>query len=163
LEPVTEEPFASRKGELAWPAKGRIGARFGSARGVGRLYWDGVLIEAPEGGEVRSVHYGRVAFADWLRGFGLLLIIDHGDGYMTLYGYNQSLFKETGEWVEAGEVIAQVGRSGGRSTSGVYFGIRHNGEPIDPKKWCKKINGRRITGLWSADWMKPLDVSRLTA
>jgi septal ring factor EnvC (AmiA/AmiB activator) len=147
LEPTAENPFISRKGKLTWPAKGRIGARFGASRGVGKLHWDGVLIEAPEGEEVRSVHYGRVAFADWLRGFGLLLIIDHGDGYMSLYGYNQSLFKETGEWVEAGEVIAQVGSSGGRNTSGVYFGIRHNGEPIDPAKWCKKIKNRQISGV----------------
>ena len=145
LDPAAHDPFSSLKGNLPWPAKGRLGASFGSTREVGKLRWDGVLIQAPEGQEVRSVHYGRVAFADWLRGFGLLLIIDHGDGYMSLYGFNQSLFKETGEWVEAGEVIAQVGSSGGRPTSGVYFGIRHNGEPIDPKAWCKRIKGNRIT------------------
>ncbi len=145
LDPAANTPFSSRKGKLPWPATGRISASFGSTREVGKLRWDGVLIEAPEGREVRSVHYGRVAFADWLRGFGLLLIIDHGDGYMSLYGYNQSLFKETGEWVEAGEVIAQVGSSGGRSSTGVYFGIRHNGEPVDPKGWCKQIKGRRIS------------------
>jgi murein DD-endopeptidase MepM/ murein hydrolase activator NlpD len=85
-----------------------------------------------------------VAFADWLRGFGLLLIIDHGEGFMTLYGHNQSLFKETGEWVEPGEVVAQVGSSGGRSTSGIYFGIRHNGKPKNPIQWCRQIRGRVI-------------------
>jgi septal ring factor EnvC (AmiA/AmiB activator) len=138
-------PFKTRKGKLPWPSKGRLAASFGSAKASGKLRWDGVLIAAPEGREVRSVHHGRVAFADWLRGFGLLLIIDHGDGYMTLYGYNQSLFKETGEWVEPGEVVAQVGRSGGRSLSGVYFGIRHNGKPKDPKRWCRRIKGKRVS------------------
>ena len=151
LNPAADNPFATLKGKLPWPAKGHIGASFGSSREVGKLRWDGVLIEAPEGEEVHSVYYGRVAFADWLRGFGLLLIIDHGDGYMSLYGYNQSLFKETGEWVEAGEGIAQVGSSGGRSSSGVYFGIRHNGEAVDPKAWCKKIKDRRITRASTAD------------
>jgi septal ring factor EnvC (AmiA/AmiB activator) len=139
MDPAAQNPFASRKGSLPWPTQGQLAASFGSTREIGSLRWDGVLIEAPEGLEVRSVHHGRVAFADWLRGFGLLLIIDHGEGYMSLYGHNQSLFKETGEWVEAGEVIAQVGSSGGRSTPGIYFGIRHNGEPKDPKHWCKRL------------------------
>jgi septal ring factor EnvC (AmiA/AmiB activator) len=111
---------------------------------VGELRWDGVLISAPEGQEVRAVHHGRVAFADWLRGFGLLLIIDHGDGYMTLYGHNQSLFKETGEWVEAGEPVALVGTSGGRARAGVYFGIRHQGRPVDPGAWCRASRGNRM-------------------
>jgi septal ring factor EnvC (AmiA/AmiB activator) len=102
------------------------------------------MIAAPEGQEVRAIHHGRVAFADWLRGFGLLLIIDHGEGFMSLYGHNQSLFKETGEWVEPGEVVAQVGSSGGRSTSGIYFGIRHNGQPINPTRWCRRIKGQVI-------------------
>jgi septal ring factor EnvC (AmiA/AmiB activator) len=151
MDTAADNPFATRKGKLPWPAKGRLEASFGAIRQVGKLRWDGVLIGAAEGQEVRSVHYGRVAFADWLRGFGLLLIIDHGDGYMSLYGYNQSLFKETGEWVEAGEVIAQVGSSGGRSTPGIYFGIRHNGQPIDPKDWCRQIKGRQISQLISRD------------
>lgn len=137
-------PFNQRKGQLAWPAKGSLGARFGASRDVGKLRWDGVFIRAPEGREVRSIHYGRVAFADWLRGFGFLLIIDHGNGYMSLYGFNQSLFKETGEWVEPGEVIAQAGSSGGNNQSGIYFGIRHDGKPLDPEKWCQRIHGSRI-------------------
>jgi septal ring factor EnvC (AmiA/AmiB activator) len=112
---------------------------------VGKLTWDGVLIAAPEGREVRAIHHGRVAFADWLRGFGLLLIIDHGDGFMSLYGHNQSLFKETGEWVEPGEVVAQVGSSGGRTRSGIYFGIRHNGEPQNPQQWCRRTRGRTVS------------------
>ncbi len=145
LDPAAHEPFSSRKGKLPWPASGRLAATFGSQREVGKLTWDGVMIEAPEGREVRAIHHGRVAFADWLRGFGLLLIIDHGDGFMSLYGHNQSLFKETGEWVEPGEVVAQVGSSGGRTHAGIYFGIRHNGEPENPKLWCRRINGRSIT------------------
>ncbi len=145
LDPAAHEPFSRRKGKLPWPARGRLVATFGSQREVGKLTWDGVMIEAPEGREVRAIHHGRVAFADWLRGFGLLLIIDHGDGFMSLYGHNQSLFKETGEWVEPGEVVAQVGSSGGRTHSGIYFGIRHNGEAENPKRWCRHINGRTIT------------------
>lgn len=147
LDSTTDNPFKTRKGKLPWPSKGRVAASFGSARVVGKLRWDGVLIAAPEGREVRAIHHGRVAFADWLRGFGLLLIIDHGEGYMSLYGHNQSLFKETGEWVEPGEVVAQVGNSGGRSEPGVYFGIRHNGEAEDPKRWCKRIKGNRVGRL----------------
>ena len=145
LNPESTNPFKTRKGKLPWPTRGRLAASFGASReGLGKLRWDGVLITAPEGREVRAIHHGRVAFADWLRGFGLLLIIDHGDGFMSLYGHNQSLFKEMGEWVEPGEVVAQVGSSGGRSTPGVYFGIRHNGKAKDPKKWCKRIKGKKV-------------------
>lgn len=145
MDPAAHEPFRTRKGKLPWPSSGRLVATYGSRRDVGKLKWDGVMIAAPEGRDVRAIHHGRVAFADWLRGFGLLLIIDHGDGYMSLYGHNQSLFKETGEWVEPGEVIAQVGSSGGRTSSGIYFGIRHNGAPENPTKWCKHISGRRVS------------------
>lgn len=137
------ERFDRRKGSLRWPAKGEIAARFASPK-FGGLSWDGVMISAPQGREVHAVHHGRVAFADWLRGFGLLLILDHGGGWMTLYGHNQSLFKEAGDWVEADEPVALVGNSGGRQTSGVYFGIRHQGKPIDPGRWCRKPRGRRV-------------------
>ncbi len=147
LDSTAHVPFNSRKGKLPWPSRGRLVASFGSRREVGKLKWDGVLIAAPEGQEVRAIHHGRVAFADWLRGFGLLLIIDHGDGYMSLYGHNQSLFKETGEWVEPGEVVAQVGNSGGRTRSGIYFGIRHNGQPQNPKQWCRRTSGSSVTAL----------------
>lgn len=135
--------FKALKGQLPWPSSGALVARFGMEK-RGGLKWDGVLISAPEGREVKAVHHGRVAFADWLRGFGLLLIIDHGDGYMSLYGHNQSLFKEAGDWVEQGEPIALVGNSGGRLDSGVYFGIRYQGRPVNPKLWCKKTKGNRI-------------------
>jgi septal ring factor EnvC (AmiA/AmiB activator) len=102
------------------------------------------MISAPEGHEVRAVHHGRVAFADWLRGFGLLLIVDHGDGYMTLYGHNQSLFKEVGDWVDVNEPIALVGSSGGRERAGVYFGIRHQGRAVDPTRWCRRPTGGKV-------------------
>jgi len=135
--------FAGLRGRLPWPAAGQIVSRFGSAR-LGSLVWDGVMISAPEGREVRAVHHGRVAFADWLRGFGLLLIVDHGNGYMTLYGHNQSLFKEAGDWVDENEPIALVGSSGGRERAGVYFGIRYQGRPVDPAKWCRRAAGSKV-------------------
>jgi septal ring factor EnvC (AmiA/AmiB activator) len=100
------------------------------------------MIAATEGAEVRAVHHGRVAFAVWLRGFGMLLIVDHGDGYMTLYGHNQTLFKEAGDWVDVNEPVALVGSSGGRDRSGVYFGIRHQGRAVDPVRWCAGRPGR---------------------
>ena len=86
---------------------------------------------------MRAISHGRVAYADWLRGYGLLIIVDHGEGYMSLYGHNQSLFKETGDWVEAGEVIGSVGKSGGQDEAALYFEIRYNGKPRNPAKWCK--------------------------
>lgn len=129
-------PFLARKGSLGWPTHGRVLARYGTPRKLGDLKWKGVLIGAPEGTEVRNVSRGRVAFADWLRGFGLLIIVDHGDGYMSLYGHNQSLYKEAGEWVEADELIATVGASGGLADTGLYFELRHNGQPINPQRWC---------------------------
>jgi septal ring factor EnvC (AmiA/AmiB activator) len=134
--------FVERRGAMQWPAAGRIDAMFGTPR-IGNLSWDGVLIAAPEGSEVKAVHRGRIAYADWLRGFGLLMIIDHGGGYMTLYGHNQSLFKETGDWVEAGEAIASVGTSGGLGQAAVYFGIRRKGRAVNPARWCKRLRNRR--------------------
>ncbi len=138
--PLTAEadrPFGQLRGKLAWPSGGQLHSRFGRPRNAGKLRWQGVSIRAPEGSEVRAVSHGRVAFSDWLRGFGLLIIIDHGDGYMSLYGGNQSLYKEVGDWVEAREVIAAVGNSGGSSRSALYFEIRHNGKPVNPLKWCR--------------------------
>ena len=133
---ATGRPFKAGKGKMSWPAKGKLKARFGSAK-RGGLKWDGILIGAPEGREVKAVHAGKVVFADWLRGFGLMLILDHGDGYMTLYGHNQSLAKQPGELVKAEEVIAALGRSGGQAEPGVYFAMRYKGQPIDPEKWFR--------------------------
>lgn len=146
LPPQADRAFASRKGRLPWPARGRLVHRYGSRRNVGNLRWRGVMIGAPSGRQVRAISYGRVAFADWLRGYGLLLIIDHGDGFMSLYGHNQSLYRDAGEWVEAGDVIASVGDSGGQQDSGLYFEIRAQGEPVDPARWCQAPKGR-VVGL----------------
>lgn len=131
-----QRPFKTMKGKLSWPARGDLARSFGSRRGNSGLKWQGVLIAAPEGGKVRAISQGRVAFSDWMRGFGLLLIIDHGDGYMSLYGQNQALYKEVGEWVDTGEVVATLGASGGQTKSGLYFELRHQGRPINPLSWC---------------------------
>jgi len=131
----TEQPFARLKGKLAWPVQGRLAGDFGQSRGAGPVKWNGVLLEASAGTPVRAVYHGRVAFADWLQGLGLLIIVDHGGGYMSLYGHNEALLKESGDWVEPGETIAQVGDSGGQSRAGLYFEIRYNGEPVNPHPW----------------------------
>ena len=138
-----ELPFAARKGTLAWPIEGRIRHSFGNARSDGKLRWDGTLIAAPQGTPVKSVHYGRVVFSDWLRGFGLLMIINHGDGYMSLYGHNSVLYRETGDWVVTGEVIATVGDTGGQAEPGLYFEIRNGGKPANPKQWCQATSKRQ--------------------
>ncbi len=130
------KPFASLKGKLQWPSSGPIAHRYGTPRQPGALTWKGVWIASPRDHPVRAIWHGRVAFADWLRGFGLLAIIDHGGGYMSLYGHNQSLYKEVGDWVQAGELIATVGDSGGSADPGLYFEIRHKGTPQDPSHWC---------------------------
>ena len=129
--------FARLRGRLPLPTRGQIVARFGSLKNVGHLKWRGLFIAGHEGQNVIAIYHGRVIFADWLRGFGLLLILDHGDGYMTLYGHNQSLFKGVGDWVEAGETIASLGNTGDVAQPGLYFEIRQNGEPRDPLIWCK--------------------------
>jgi murein hydrolase activator len=136
--PVPHGPFAAGKGQLPWPAEGRLAARFGAPR-VGDLKWRGVLIAAPGGTDVHSIAPGRVAFADWMRGLGLLIIIDHGAGYMSLYGHNASLLRSVGDPVEAGEAIATVGDSGGQEQPGLYFEIRQNGQPVNPAAWCRSI------------------------
>ena len=94
-----------------------------------------MVVGAPEGTPVRTVFHGRVAYADWLPGLGLLVVVDHGDGYMSLYGHNEAILKESGDWVTPGEVIAQVGDSGGQSQTALYFEIRQDGEPVDPRPW----------------------------
>lgn len=135
-EAGNRRPFPQLRGKLPWPVAGRVEPLFGKPRGAGGITWKGVRIDANEGREVHAVSHGRVAFADWLRGYGMLIIIDHGDGYMSLYGHNQTLYKETGDWVEAGERIAAVGRSGGQEHAALYFEIRHNGRPTNPERWC---------------------------
>ncbi|HEY0719995.1 MAG TPA: peptidoglycan DD-metalloendopeptidase family protein [Gammaproteobacteria bacterium] len=130
--------FSTLKGKLGWPVRGPFLANYGSKRNVGSLAWQGVLIGASEGQQVRAISHGRVAFAEWLRGYGLLLIIDHGDGYMSLYGHNQTLYKGVGDWVKGGEVVAAVGSSGGQERNALYFEIRHNGKPANPGQWCRR-------------------------
>ncbi|MEC7471818.1 MAG: murein hydrolase activator EnvC [Pseudomonadota bacterium] len=131
-------PFAQAKGKLPWPVDGRLVARYGTPRGGdARTKWDGVLIGASAGTQVRAVHGGRVVFADWLRGAGLLVILDHGNGYLSLYGHNQSLLRDAGEIVKAGDPIATVGTSGGQETAALYFAIRQQGRPSDPSQWCR--------------------------
>jgi len=131
-------PILELKGNLPWPAQGKIVRSFGSRDTANSTRWSGVLIRAQEGKNVSAIHHGRVVFADWLRGFGLLIIIDHGSGYMSLYGRNQALYKETGDWVNPGDVIAVVGSSGGNQQAGLYFEIRRNGKPENPKHWIVK-------------------------
>ena len=130
------EGLKKLKGHLQWPVRGRLIRNFGSMTQGQRA--SGILISGKEGKEVISVHHGRVVYADWLRGFGLLLILDHGQGYMSLYGYNQSLYKEVGDWVDAGEAVATLGQSGGQNKPALYFELRHQGKPINPKKWLTK-------------------------
>jgi septal ring factor EnvC (AmiA/AmiB activator) len=127
--------FARLRGALALPVRGELGSRFGSPRQDGGVVWKGLFIAAPAGTEVRAIAAGRVVFADWLRGFGNLLIIDHGDTYMSLYGYNETLHKQVGDVIRGGERVAAVGNSGGHPDSGLYFEMRHEGRPFDPMKW----------------------------
>jgi len=128
------EPFASLRGRLPWPAVGRVVEGFGTPGSGGRSL-EGVRIAAAQGAPVRAVSHGRVAFADWMAGYGLLLIVDHGDGYMSLYAHNDALRSDVGDWVDGGEVIAAAGSSGGRSDYGVYFELRAKGQPLDPVRW----------------------------
>lgn len=134
----THQKFASLKGTLPWPIKGKVTARYGSARNLGKLTWQGIMIDAPSGKEVKASATGQVVFSGWLRGFGLLIIVDHGDKYMSLYGNNQSLLKEVGDNVEAGELIALSGDKGIRQHTGLYFEIRHKGSPTNPSQWLGK-------------------------
>lgn len=130
-------PFSRLKGLLRLPVAGELMNKFGTPREGGGVSWKGLFIRAPEGAEVRAVAGGTVAFADWLRGFGNLVIVDHGEGYMSLYSNNESLYKQAGEPVKTGEAIASVGNSGGQESSGVYFELRHQSRPINPMAWIK--------------------------
>lgn len=130
-------PFSSMQGKLSWPTKGKIIQPYNTPIGSSELRSSGVLIDAPTGQDIHVVYPGKVVFANWLKGFGLLMIIDHGDGYMTLYARNNALFYTVGDFVNAGDVIAQVGNTGGYQQSGLYFEIRKNGNPVNPNDWCK--------------------------
>ncbi|HSC66794.1 MAG TPA: peptidoglycan DD-metalloendopeptidase family protein [Cellvibrio sp.] len=136
--PKGGEKFSLRKGRLPWPTQGRMIHRYGSARIAGQINWNGAYISAPMGNQVIAVHHGRVVFADYFGGHGLLVIVDHGEGYLSLYAHNQSLLKKAGEPVRAGEAIANVGNSGGQAEAGLYFEIRHQGKPIDPGIWLAR-------------------------
>ena len=136
------KPFPSLKGKLSWPTKGQIVKKFGSAKKAGR--YDGVLIAASEGAAIRSISHGQVVYADWLRGYGLLTIVDHGSNYLSLYAFNEGLYKEVGDWVSAGETIATVGISGGQQKAGLYFSIRKNGKAVNPAHWCRAVKNNRV-------------------
>ena len=135
--PDDYQPFKAARGTMPWPIGGKRANSFGRPRNEGKMRWQGVTIPASEGDSVKAIHHGRVVYADWLRGSGLLMIIDHGEGYMSLYAHNQSLLREVGEWVSAGTPISTVGNSGGQEQSALYFEIRHQGKPTNPTKWCK--------------------------
>ena len=137
-KPKNQQAFAKNVGGLVWPVKGKLLAHYGSPRNLGKLTWQGIMIAAPSGNNVVAAAPGRVVFADWLRGFGLLLIIDHGDQYMTLYGNNESLLKQVDDEVEAGDLIAQSGENDVRQQAGLYFEIRYKGSPTNPMKWLRK-------------------------
>jgi septal ring factor EnvC (AmiA/AmiB activator) len=137
--PITSEaPFSEFKGRLTWPVAGTLIHDFGQPRAGGTVKWNGVVLAAPRGREVRAVYHGRVIFADWLAGMGLLVIVDHGEGYMTLYGYNETTLKRAGDWVAPGDVIATVGDSGGQSQAGLYFEVRKGTSPQNPRSWATR-------------------------
>jgi septal ring factor EnvC (AmiA/AmiB activator) len=129
-------PFKKSKGKMPWPVKGRIVRSFGSAIAGGKMTSDGVLIKANAGKAVKAIHSGRVVFADWFAGFGLLTIVDHGDGYMSLYGQAESVVAEPGEWINRGDTIAFTGNTSDTGINGIYFELRHQGKPLNPKRWC---------------------------
>ena len=135
-EPVANDgSFGRQKGNLRLPVRGNVSGRYGSPRDGGGT-WKGLFIKAGAGSDVKAVANGRVVFAEWMRGFGNLLIVDHGDSYLTIYGNNDSLLKQVGQAVKGGETVATVGNSGGNPESGLYFELRHQGQPIDPMKWA---------------------------
>jgi len=138
----SEDPFSEHKGRLTWPVAGTLLHDFGQPRVSNRLKWNGVVLAAPRGREVRSVYHGRVVFADWLAGLGLLIIVDHGESYMTLYGYNETVRKNVGDWVAPGDVIATVGDSGGQNQSSLYFELRRGTQTLNPRQWVTRRPGQ---------------------
>ena len=133
---IVARSFAKLKGKLPWPVKGKIARSFGSRRSDSK--WNGVLIRAKEGNKIKAIAHGQVVFADWFKGYGLLIIVKHDKTFMSLYAFNQSLYREVGDWVNAGDTLATLGNSGGRDKAGLYFEIRKKNKPLNPVKWCKK-------------------------
>ena len=131
------EPLSTRRGRVPWPVEGRVLQGFGTTAPDGRAV-EGLLIGARAGADVQAIAHGRIAYADWLKGYGLLAIVDHGDGFMSLYAHNEALLKDVGDWVDAGDALATVGASGGRSEPGVYFELRRDGQPVDPAAWLAR-------------------------
>ena len=139
--PRAQTDVVRAAGGLVWPVDGRLTRRFGQARAGGRMRWQGIFLQAALGAEVYAISGGRVVFADWLRGFGMLLILDHGSGRLSLYGHADALFRRVGDRVEAGETIASVGQSGGRDEAGLYLEVRQDGKAIDPLGWLRPARG----------------------
>ena len=137
----SESPFSEHKGKLTWPVAGTLIHDFGQPRVSDQVKWNGVVLAAPRGREVRAVYHGRVVFSDWLSGLGLLVIVDHGEGYMTLYGYNETTLKTAGDWVAPGDVIATVGDSGGQARASLYFELRRGTQPLNPRQWVTRRPG----------------------
>ena len=146
LEPtaqITLKPFASDRGQMLWPTRGRLASDFSSRANSDQLHWQGVFIAAPAGQPVHAVAPGRVAFADWIRGFGLVVILEHEGEFMSLYGHARELLTEPGTWVDANEVIAAVGDTGGLAKTGLYFEVRKSGTPQNPRQWCQGLPRNR--------------------
>ncbi len=129
--------FSALRGKLLWPVSGKVLDRFGQPRAGGHLHWEGDLIAAPVGTPVHAISQGRVVYADWMPHFGLLVIIDHGEGYMSIYAHNQDVTHQVGDYVKAGETIAALGDSGGQDEPALYFELRHGNDTLDPRRWCR--------------------------
>jgi septal ring factor EnvC (AmiA/AmiB activator) len=138
--PVAKQaPFEPLRGKLPWPVQqGRVLARFGQPRAGGSMRWQGMLIGTDRGARVRAPFAGRVAYADWLPGMGLMVVLDHGGGYLSLYGHNEEIFRKVGEAVSAGDVIGAVGDTGGRNEPALYFEVRRGRQPVNPETWLQK-------------------------
>lgn len=136
-----EQPIKALRGQLTWPVAGRLVRNFGQTRASSELRSKGVVLAAEAGTEVRSIYHGRVAYADWLPGLGLLIIVDHGDDLLSLYGYNETLTKSVGDWISPGEVIATVGNTGGQATTGLYFELRNGTRAVNPRPWFRNRPG----------------------
>jgi septal ring factor EnvC (AmiA/AmiB activator) len=136
-----EQPITALRGKLTWPVAGRLVRNFGQSLGGAALRSKGIVLATEPGTEVRAIYHGRVAYADWLPGLGLLMIVDHGDGLLSLYGYNETLTKSVGEWIAPGEVIATVGNTGGQSQPGLYFELRQGTRAVNPRPWFRNRPG----------------------